>query len=67
VDFHQRVQTGYRRIAALEPQRFRLIDADDRPEEIAKRIWAIVSPFLDRAEYQLSRSANSANQLPDEP
>jgi dTMP kinase len=66
-DFHRRVQAGYRRIAALDPERFRLIDADDRPEEIADRIWQLVSPFLDRTEFRLCRSPKSGSHLEDEP
>ena len=62
VDFHRRVQAGYRRIAALEPQRFRLIDANDRPEQIAERIWTTVRPLLDRAESQLSPTPKPASR-----
>jgi dTMP kinase len=48
LEFHRRVQEGYRRIAALEPERFRLIDGNHEPEVIAGRIWATVKPYLDR-------------------
>ena len=66
LDFHRQVQTGYRRIAALEPERFRLIDGNDRPEKIAERIWAAVSPLLAGADARLSRSATPTSGLRDE-
>ncbi|MDQ2844603.1 MAG: dTMP kinase [Acidobacteriota bacterium] len=46
MEFHQRVAEGYRRIAALEPHRFRLVDAHGAPEEVAERVWAVVCEFL---------------------
>jgi len=46
IEFHRRVDEGYRRIAALEPQRIRLIDGDGEPRDIAKRIWTEVSALL---------------------
>jgi dTMP kinase len=39
LDFHLRVAEGYRKIAALEPRRFRMVDGNGSPEEIADRIW----------------------------
>jgi dTMP kinase len=46
IEFHRRVDEGYRRIAALEPQRIRLINGEGEPGDIAKRIWTEVSPLL---------------------
>ena len=46
IEFHRRVNEGYRRIAALEPQRVRLIDGGGEPGDVAKRIWAHVNPLL---------------------
>ena len=45
-DFHRRVAEGYRKIAALEPQRFRIIDGSSDPATVAERVWAEVSPRL---------------------
>jgi dTMP kinase len=44
--FHQRVREGYQKIAALEPGRFRLVDANASAEAVAARIWNEVSPRL---------------------
>jgi dTMP kinase len=46
LDFHHRVSAGYRRIAELEPGRFRLVDGAGSREEVAERVWAEVSPLL---------------------
>lgn len=46
--FHKRVAAGYRRIAVLEPERFRMVDGDGDPETVAHRVWAEVSPLLPR-------------------
>lgn len=49
LDFHRRVEAGYRRIAAMEPERFRLIDGSGAPGDVAKRVWTEMSPVLQRA------------------
>ena len=46
LDFHQRVNAGYRKIAALEPERFRLVDGEGDPAQIAERVWSEVKPLL---------------------
>lgn len=46
LDFHRLVDAGYRRIAALEPQRFCIIDGTGQPGDVAKRVWAQVSLLL---------------------
>jgi dTMP kinase len=46
--FHQRVAEGYKRIASLEPSRFRMIDGSGTPAEVAERVWAEVAPLLDQ-------------------
>ncbi len=46
MEFHRRVAEGYRKIAALEPARFRLIDAHGEPAKVAERVWAIVRELL---------------------
>lgn len=46
LEFHERVAAGYRKIAALEPQRFRLLDGNGKPTEVAERVWNQVRPLL---------------------
>jgi dTMP kinase len=46
LDFHHRVDAGYKKIAELEPRRFRLVDGAGSREEVAERVWAEVSPLL---------------------
>jgi dTMP kinase len=46
LEFHQRVHAGYRKIAALEPERFRLVDGEGDPAQIAERVWSQVKPLL---------------------
>jgi dTMP kinase len=46
LDFHRRVEAGYRKIAELHPERFHMIDGDGEPDEVAQRIWAKVCPLL---------------------
>ncbi len=44
--FYERVRTAYLQIAEREPQRFRIIDAQGKIEEIHARVLEIVSNFL---------------------
>jgi dTMP kinase len=44
--FHQRVAEGYRKIARLEPQRFRLVAGEGDPKIIAEKVWCEVAPVL---------------------
>jgi dTMP kinase len=44
--FHESVDRAYRKIAELEPERFRLIDGGDSPEIVAARVWSQVEPLL---------------------
>ncbi|MGH9625257.1 MAG: dTMP kinase, partial [Bryobacteraceae bacterium] len=44
--FHERVREGYNRIAALEPARFRIVDASGSPPAVAERIWPAIAPLL---------------------
>jgi dTMP kinase len=46
LEFHERVLEGYRKIAAAEPHRFRLIDGDDSLDRVAERVWAEVEMRL---------------------
>ncbi len=44
--FHRRVSDGYLRIAALEPERFQMVDGSGSMEEVAARIWTLVRSRL---------------------
>jgi dTMP kinase len=48
LDFHRRVCEGYEKIAALEPQRFHMVDGDGDRTTVAQRVWAEVSRVIDR-------------------
>jgi dTMP kinase len=45
-DFHQRVELGFRTIAAEEPSRVRLIDASGAEAEVTQRLLAAVADLL---------------------
>jgi dTMP kinase len=45
-DFHQRVRDAFRQIAADEPERVRLVDADGPPEDIAARIFDQIADLV---------------------
>ena len=45
--FFERVEEGYRRIAAAESARFRLMDAAASVEQVEEAIWAAVEPVLE--------------------
>jgi dTMP kinase len=47
-DFHARVRTAYLRLAAAEPDRFVVLDANDSRESIAAAVRARVTPLLQR-------------------
>jgi dTMP kinase len=46
LEFHQKVNDGYRKIAALEPERFRIVDASGDASTVAQRVWTEVEPLL---------------------
>lgn len=48
--FHERVADGYRRLAAADPARWRIVDAAAGPEQVAEALWAAVAGVLDAAE-----------------
>jgi len=43
--FFERVEAGYKRLAAEEPNRVRTIDATASPEEVSGEIWRAVEPL----------------------
>jgi len=52
-DFHQRVRAAYHELARRDPHRFRLIDGNGSPEQIAAKVWQEVARVLAK------RSANA--------
>ena len=46
LEFHKRVEAGYRKIAESEPARFRIIDGAGEPAQVAERVWAEVRRLL---------------------
>lgn len=48
LEFHSRVREGYKKIADLEPRRFRILDGTGDPETVAERVWNEVSPLLSK-------------------
>jgi dTMP kinase len=58
VKFHEGLRDAYRQIAAAEPQRCALIDANAAPGVVAARVWtAVRDRFL---EFDVSKVANLA-------
>ncbi|MGH8928449.1 MAG: dTMP kinase [Acidimicrobiia bacterium] len=41
-EFHRRVATAYRNLAAIEPERVKLIEVEDGPEQVVKRILDLI-------------------------
>jgi dTMP kinase len=54
LEFHTRLRAGFRDIAAAEPQRCVLIDADRPADAIADEIWSAVNTRLDPAQTPMS-------------
>jgi dTMP kinase len=48
LEFYRRVSEGYEKIAALEPQRFRMVSGEGDRAAVAQRVWAEVSRVLDQ-------------------
>lgn len=46
LEFHQRIKDGYLALASAEPERFRILAADQAPELISRQITDIVASFL---------------------
>ena len=54
-DFFERVRAGFRRRAAAEPERFRLIDASRPPGEVGAAVAAALAAWLDAGSREASR------------
>jgi dTMP kinase len=48
--FFERVEAGYKKLAAQEPERVRSIDATASPEEVSREIWRAVEPLARKLE-----------------
>jgi dTMP kinase len=46
IEFHRRVREGYRRLAAEEPDRIKLIDGRGSVDEIHEQILILIEPIL---------------------
>lgn len=46
LEYHQRVEAGYRELIAQDPERWRVLDARQSIEALAEQIAAIVEPYL---------------------
>ncbi|MGQ9548195.1 MAG: dTMP kinase [Roseiflexus sp.] len=46
LEYHQRVEAGYRELISQEPERWRVLDARQSIEALAAQIAAIVEPYL---------------------
>ncbi len=47
IDFHQKVRNGYLDVARSEPQRFRLVDAEQNQSQVFTAISLLLNDFLD--------------------
>jgi dTMP kinase len=47
--FHDRVEAGYRALAAADPARWVVVDGDGPLQEVADRVWAAVEPRFSRS------------------
>lgn len=45
-DFHERVDAGFRRVAAADPEHWIVIDGNADPDIVAARVWDAVEPRL---------------------
>jgi dTMP kinase len=53
VAFHQRVRDGYLRLAAEEPERFRIVDGSPAPPEVETDLSRIVLEWLEAGNHGL--------------
>lgn len=50
IDFYERVRQGYVSLARNQPNRFTIIDASGRPEEIQREVQAALSPLVEERD-----------------
>lgn len=43
--FHERLRKGFHELAAAEPQRIAVVDADGTVDEVSERIWNLIQPM----------------------
>ncbi len=48
LSFHERVREGYQILAAQEPERWKIVDAKQEPDQVQKEIRALVMDALDK-------------------
>ncbi|MEO0415549.1 MAG: dTMP kinase, partial [Verrucomicrobiota bacterium] len=48
MEFFQAVRQGYLNLAAAEPERFRLVDADQSIEKVSAEIWSVCESLLSK-------------------
>ena len=48
--FFERVEEGYRKVAAAEPNRIKTIDATTSVDRVQQSIWALVEPLLSKGK-----------------
>lgn len=41
-EFHQRVRSGYLELARMFPERFRIVEGNDSPDNISEKIWEVI-------------------------
>ena len=47
IEFHRRVRNGYLDLARMEPQRFKLVDAEKSQAQVSAAIESIMTDLLD--------------------
>ncbi len=63
-EFHKRVRNAYLRIAAAEPERFRIVDTIGSVEETHVQIKEMVMPFLEARKSLISNERATATSTP---
>lgn len=57
--FHQRVRAGFLALAQQEPERFRVLDGTQSPDDLAGQIWDVVENKLGIRQAQAHASSSS--------
>jgi dTMP kinase len=58
--FFERVEAGYKKLAAAEPERVRSIDGRASPEEVSREIWRAVEPLARKLEPEANPAVDNA-------